>query len=75
MSLVFETSLGKEPIQIVVGSSGVIFGWNQGIPGMQVGGLRRLVIPPSQAYGAFRTGPVPPWSTLVFEIEAVSIDE
>ncbi len=71
----FETSLGKEPIQIAVGSSGVIFGWNQGIPGMQVGGLRRLVIPPSQAYGAFRTGPVPPWSTLIFEIEAVSIEE
>jgi FKBP-type peptidyl-prolyl cis-trans isomerase len=58
-----------------VGSSGVIFGWNQGLPGMQVGGLRRLVIPPSFGYGGFRTGPVPPWTTMIFEIELVAIDQ
>jgi FKBP-type peptidyl-prolyl cis-trans isomerase FkpA len=69
----FETSLGGSPLEIQVGSTQVIFGWNQGLPGMQVGGLRRLVIPPSVGYGGFRTGPIPPWTTLIFEIEVVSI--
>jgi FKBP-type peptidyl-prolyl cis-trans isomerase FkpA len=72
---VFETSLSTQPIRFQLGSSQVIFGWNQGIPGMQVGGIRRLVIPPSVGYGGFRTGPIPPWTTLVFEIEIVSIDD
>jgi FKBP-type peptidyl-prolyl cis-trans isomerase FkpA len=72
---VFESSRTGSPIQLAVGSSGVIFGWNQGLPGMQVGGLRRLVIPPSLGYGGFRTGPVPPWTTMVFEIELVAIDQ
>ncbi len=71
----FETSLGGNPIQFLLGSTQVIFGWNQGLPGTQVGGLRRLVIPPSVGYGGFRTGPVPPWTTLIFEIEVVSIDD
>jgi len=71
----FETSLATEPIRFQLGSTQVIFGWNQGIPGMQVGGIRRLVIPPSVGYGGFRTGAIPPWTTLVFEIEVVSIDD
>jgi FKBP-type peptidyl-prolyl cis-trans isomerase len=71
---IFETSRAIAALQITVGSSGVIFGWNQGLPGMQVGGLRRLVIPPSSGYGGFRTGPVPPWTTMIFEIELISID-
>jgi FKBP-type peptidyl-prolyl cis-trans isomerase FkpA len=70
-----ETSRTGAPLQLSVGSSGVIFAWNQGLPGMQPGGLRRLVVPPSVGYGGFRTGPIPPWTTLVFEIELVSIDE
>lgn len=72
---VFESSLGTAPLQVAVGSSSLIAGWNQGLPGLQVGGLRRLVIPPSLGYGGFRTGPVPPWTTLIFEIELVSIDQ
>jgi len=71
----FETSLGGSPLEVQIGSTQVIFGWNQGVPGMQVGGLRRLVIPPSVGYGGFRTGPIPPWTTLIFEIEVVSIVE
>ena len=71
--LVFDTSIGKTPFQFTLGTGSVIKGWDQGVLGMKVGGLRRLVIPPSLAYGDQRSGPIPPNSTLVFDIELLSI--
>lgn len=71
--LVFDTSLGGSVFTFTLGSSQVIKGWDRGVPGMKVGGLRRLVIPPSLAYGDRRAGTIPPNATLVFEIELVSI--
>ena len=70
---VFDTSRGRTPFSFTVGFGEVIEGWERGVPGMKVGGLRRLVIPPSLAYGSVRTGPLPPNATLVFEIELLSV--
>lgn len=53
---------------------GVIAGWTKGVPGMKVGGTRRLVIPAAMAYGARSpSSNIPPNSDLVFDIELVSI--
>jgi FKBP-type peptidyl-prolyl cis-trans isomerase FkpA len=71
--LQFDTSAGGTPFSITIGFGQVIGGWDQGVPGMRVGGLRRLVIPPSLAYGVSRTGPIPPNATLVFDIELLEV--
>ena len=67
--LQFETSLGSTPFSFQLGAGQVIAGWDQGIAGMKVGGTRRLVIPSSLAYGGTRNGSIPPYSTLLFEIQ------
>ena len=72
--LEFDTSVGKTPITFTLGVGQVIPGWDQGIPGMKVGGARRLVIPSSLAYGANRQGPIPPFATLVFEIDLLDVE-
>jgi FKBP-type peptidyl-prolyl cis-trans isomerase len=55
--------------------NGVITGWTQGVPGMKVGGTRRLIIPAAQAYGASSPAAnIPANSDLVFDIELVAIE-
>ena len=52
----------------------VIAGWTQGVPGMKVGGTRRLLIPAASAYGAQSPSPnIPANSDLIFDIEPISI--
>ena len=69
----FETSRGREPLVFTLGANEVIAGWDVGLIGLRVGGLRRLIIPPSLAYGGFRNGPIPPNATLVFEVELLDV--
>ena len=58
----------------VVGAGQVIKGWDQGVPGMRVGGQRRLVLPPDLAYGSSGAGTsIPPNATLVFDIGLLSV--
>ena len=59
---------------VTFGLNQVIAGWTQGVPGMKVGGTRRLVIPSALAYGSARAAAnIPPNSDLVFDIELVSL--
>jgi FKBP-type peptidyl-prolyl cis-trans isomerase len=57
-----------------VGVGQVIKGWDQGVPGMRVGGRRRLVLPPELGYGSSGSGSaIPPNATLVFDIVLLSV--
>lgn len=70
-----ESSVGRTPFSFTLGAGGVIRGWDQGVPGMRVGGVRRLVLPPDLAYGSRGTadGRIPPNTTLIFEIELLGV--
>jgi FKBP-type peptidyl-prolyl cis-trans isomerase len=64
-----------EPFYFTLGNNQALAGFDQGIQGMKVGGKRRLVVPPSLAYGAAGFGKqVPPNATLTFEVELVSVE-
>jgi FKBP-type peptidyl-prolyl cis-trans isomerase len=70
---VIDSSLGGEPFQFRLGGNEVIRGWNQGIPGMKIGGRRKLVIRPGLAYGSRGSASVPSGATLVFELQLVDV--
>jgi peptidylprolyl isomerase len=58
------------PFQFPLGSGQVIPGWDQGVPGMRVGGRRKLIIPAELAYGAQGYAPdIPPNAALIFDID------
>jgi FKBP-type peptidyl-prolyl cis-trans isomerase FkpA len=71
----FDSSRDRgSPFQFRLGAGQVIKGWDQGVAGMKVGGLRKLTIPPDMGYGARGYPPVIPGnSTLVFEVELLGV--
>jgi FKBP-type peptidyl-prolyl cis-trans isomerase FkpA len=72
----FDSSIDRgRPYTFRIGQSAVIKGWHEGIPGMKVGGKRKLMIPPDLAYGPDGFRDIPPNATLIFEIDLVSIDK
>jgi len=71
----FDASYNRgEPLQFRLGVGQVISGWDNGVQGMKVGGRRRLVIPPHQAYGDRGAGGViGPGETLIFVVDLVDV--
>ena len=71
----FDSSVDRgDPFVFMVGAGRVIRGWDDGIPGMRVGGKRELLIPADMGYGAKGAGGViPPGASLVFEVELLDI--
>lgn len=63
----------NEPFEVTLGEGMVIPGWDQGIPGMALGGRRQLVIPPDLAYGEAGQGDIGPNETLVFVVDLVQV--
>jgi FKBP-type peptidyl-prolyl cis-trans isomerase len=68
---VFDSSRepNRQPLSVVIGTGGVIPGWDEGVPGMKVGERRKLSIPADLAYGAAGKGKIPPNTPLIFDIE------
>lgn len=65
-----------EPLVLPIGSGMVIKGWDRGIPGMRVGGVRKLLLAPEVAYGEAGSPPhIPPSATLYFQVEIVEIPD
>lgn len=71
----FDERRPYEPIELTLGEGRVIAGWEQGLLLMNEGSKGKLIIPSSLGYGEQSGGPIPPYSTLVFDVELVKISK
>ena len=71
--LQFDTSVGGTPLKFTLGAGQVIAGFDKGVAGMKVGGARRIIIPPSLGYGSSRNNSIPPYATLVFDVDLLDV--
>ena len=64
-----------QPVSFVIGTDGVMQGWNEGVLGMQAGGKRMLLVPPGMAWGARAIeGVVPANTSMMFRFELISLE-
>lgn len=70
---IFDATGRGEPYRFRLGQGEVIKGWNEGIVGMKVGGIRRLIVRPSLGYGSRSLGRIPPHSTLIFDVQLMDV--
>ena len=71
----FDSSHSRNtPFAVPTGAGQVIAGWEEGLPGMRVGGVRQLVIPPQLGYGAQSVARIPAGSVLIFEVELLEVN-
>ena len=72
---VIETSLDKRPFSFILGKGQVIKAWDIGIGMMREGGKAMLIVPSDLAYGEKGSGSILPYSTLIFEVELISVNK
>jgi FKBP-type peptidyl-prolyl cis-trans isomerase FkpA len=71
----FDSSVDRgEPFQFTLGQGQVIKGWDEGIAELEIGGSATLIIPSSIAYGPRGTGPIGPYSPLVFDVQLINAE-
>jgi FKBP-type peptidyl-prolyl cis-trans isomerase len=73
---IYNSRAQGQPVSFVIGTDGVMQGWNEGVLGMKPGGKRMLLVPPGMAYGKRKVeGVVPENASLMFRIELIELKD